>query len=126
MEFRDNVEISFLGLRLKRLPNGSIEKAIYLGKRGLDSTSTSTFTVLFKIRGLYKIFAYRVRYSCSRSVLDSELNKFRNTLMENRYPARFTSKPMKFGETDGTNRESKAEKKRVSQNLAIKVIASRC
>ena len=54
------------------------------------------------------------------SIVDSELNKVKNTLIENGYPARFIDKQLKFDNTDSTNKELKAEQKQVFLNLSHK------
>ena len=121
MEAEANDEISFLDLRLKRLPNGSIEKTIYHKETwsGQYLNFNSYCPIQYK-RGLVKTLAYRVRRLCSESVLDSELTKVKNTLIENGYPARFIDKHLKLDNADLTDKELKAEKKQVFLNLSYK------
>ena len=121
MEAEANDEISFLDLRLKRLPNVSIKKTIYHRETwsGQYLNFNSYCPIQYK-RGLVKTLAYRVRRLCPESVLDSELTKVKNTLIESGYPARFIDKHFKVDNTDSTNKELKAEKKQVFLNLSYK------
>ena len=121
MEAEANDEISFLDLRLIRLPNGSIEKTIYHKETwsGQYLNFNSYCPIQYKI-GLVKTLAYRVRRLCSESVLDFEFTKVKNTLIENGYPARFIDKHLKLDNADSTDKELKAEKKQVFLNLSYK------
>ena len=73
IKVKANDKNSFLDLKLKRLTNGSIEKTIYHKETwsGQYLNFNSYCPVQHK-RGLVKTLAYRVRYLCSESVVNSQ------------------------------------------------------